>query len=73
MYYYVNSVLTGKELPWLVRLPKVDRALEDPQVRSWRVSKFDEHISHMKELLETRKTDTYNPTSGYIVYCEQSW
>lgn len=59
----VNSVLTGKELPGLVRLPKVDRALEDPQVRSWRVSKFDEHISHMEELLETRKIDKYNLTT----------
>lgn len=59
---YVNSVLTGKELPWLVRLPKVNRALEDPQVRSWRVCKFDEHISHMEELLDSRKIDTNNQT-----------
>lgn len=66
-YDYVNSVLTGKELPWLVRLPKVNRALEDPQVRSWRVSKFDEHISHMEELLETRKTDNQTYTISYTV------
>lgn len=51
----MNNILTGKELPGLVRLPKVDGTLQDPQVRSRRVSKLDEDISHMEELLKTRK------------------
>lgn len=65
---YVNGILTGKELPWLVCLPKVDGALQDPQVRSWRVRKFDEHISHMEELLEARNTDLTHLTHPAISY-----
>lgn len=48
-------VLTGKELPGLVRLPKVDRPLQNPKIRTRRVCKLDQHVGNVEKLRKEQR------------------
>lgn len=47
-------LLTGKVLPRLVGLSKVDGSLQNPEIRTRRVGEFNQHVGHVKELQRHR-------------------
>ncbi len=54
----ISVLLTGEELPWLICFPKVNGALQHPQVRPGRVGKLDEHICNMEKLEKIKRITT---------------
>lgn len=53
------SLLTGKELPGLVSLPKVDRSLQYPKVRTGRVCELNQHVGDVEELQRHREEEIH--------------
>ena len=50
-------LLTGEVLPGLVGLPEVDGSLQNPEVRTGRVGKLDQHVGDVEELQRHREEE----------------
>lgn len=57
--YICVFLLTGKVLPGVVVLPKVDGSLQNPKVRTGRVCELNQHVGHVEELQRHREEEIH--------------